>query len=376
MTADPTLLTGATGLLGRYLLRDLAGRGVPLAVLVRGTAGRPAGDRLAAVLGDWSDDRGRPLPRPHLLEGDLTAPGLGLSGDDRRWLARNCRQVVHNAASLRFTGTDRAGEPWQTNVGGTANLLGVCGDAGVRAVHHVSTAYVCGQREDLVGEDNPLPAAGFRNDYEASKAEAERLVRAARFPQPQTVYRPAIIVGDSRTGFTSTYHGLYLYLQFIDLLARRAAVGVDGRWRLPLRLDLTGAERRNLVPVDWVSGCLADLVSRPECHGRTYHLTPDRPATAGELEAGFAAAFGYTGVSFVGSMPFDRTELEAAFYRQMSTYAPYWRAEPQFDKRHTRAALPDRLCPPVDAALVDRLIAFAVRDGWGRKKAPAPAVAA
>lgn len=375
---DATLLTGATGLLGRYLLRDLSQRGVPLAVLVRGDADRSADDRLDAALTGWEGAAGRRVPRPHLLEGDLNAPGLGLTADGRRWLARHCRQVVHNAASLTFVGADRRRDPWRTNVTGTAALLAACREAGVRAFHHVSTAYVCGRRTDVVREDDPLPAGGFRNDYEASKAEAEGLVRAAGFPGPVTVYRPAIIVGDSATGYTSTYHGLYLYLQYLHLMARRSPRQPDGTWRLPLRLASTGDERRNLVPVDWVSAVMSELIARPECHGRTYHLAPDRAATAGELEDAMAGHFGYTGVRFAGADAGagGRTPAEAEYDKYAAPYAEYWAAEPQFDSAHTRAAVPDRPCPPVDAATVHRLIAFATRDGWGRGRRKRPAVEA
>jgi nucleoside-diphosphate-sugar epimerase len=363
MTADTVLLTGATGLLGRYLVRDLSARGLPVAVLVRGDRRREAADRVAALTADAAE------PRPRLIEGDLTAPGLGLSAADRRWIGRHCQQVVHGAASLTFAGSDRTGDPWRTNAAGTAAVVALARDAGVQSFHHVSTAYVCGRRADAVGEDDPLPAGGFRNDYEASKAEAERHARGAGFPVPVTVFRPAVIVGDSRTGYTSTYHGLYPYLYSIWAMGRRATRGAGGRWTLPLRLNLTGDEHRNLVPVDWVSAVLADVVAAPRLHGRTYHLAPDRPVSTRELERATADAFGYTGVTFVGPGPLagGPTPIEARFYDRVVRYAPYWEADPRFLTAHTRAAAPDRPCPRVDGPMLRRLIDFAVRDEWGAK---------
>lgn len=379
--SDVILLTGATGLLGRYLLRDLTLRGASMAVLVRGDRRQPAEARIEAVMADWEEALGRSLPRPYVLDGELTAPGLGLDGDTLRWVARHCGQVIHNGASLTFHGADRSRDPWLTNLTGTANVVEVCRDAGVKAFHHMSTAYVCGQRDGVVTEDEPLHAAAFRNDYEASKAEAERLVRGAGFPGGVTVYRPAVIVGDSATGFTSTYHGLYLYLQYLYLMSRYTPRGPDGRWELPIRLDLTGDERRNLVPVDWVSAVTADIVLRPELHGRTYHLTPNPPVTARELEEAMAASFGYTGVTFAGPGTRDAADLNEAeekFYEYVSQYELYWASEPRFDAANTLAAVPDRPCPLIDAALVGRLIDFAVRDGWGRarKKRPVAGAAA
>ncbi len=373
---DVILLTGATGLLGRYLLRDLTLRGVPMAVLVRDDRRQSAEARVESIIAGWEGSMGRPLPRPYILDGDLTAPGLGLDGDAVRWVARHCGRVLHNAASLTFQGADRGRDPWRTNVNGTAHVLELCAEAGVRSFHHVSTAYVCGQRSDIVTEDEPPRPTSFRNDYEATKAEAERLVRAAEFPGGATVYRPAVIVGDSATGYTSTYHGLYLYLQYLHLMSRFLPQGDDGRLHLPIRLNLTGDERRNLVPVDWVSAVIADIVLRPEWHGRTYHLSPDPPVTARELEEAMADYFGYSGVTFAGPGALDGADLnevESQFYSYVAQYELYWASEPRFDSANTRAAVPNRPCPAVDAAMVRRLIDFAVLDGWGRgarKKRP------
>src|SRR5262249_37673737 len=153
-----------------------------------------------------------------------------------------------------------------------------CREVGLRDLHHVSTAYVCGLRAGPIREDEDLDGGqGFRNDYEQSKFEAERLVRAAPFLDRLTVYRPALIVGASRTGYPSSYPGLYPYLQFAWVLLRYMQPGPDGRYFVPVRLNLTGEEPRNLVPVDWVSAVIAHLVQRPEHHGRTYHLTPPVP---------------------------------------------------------------------------------------------------
>jgi thioester reductase-like protein len=97
------LLTGATGLVGRYLLRDLLLRGIPVAVLIRSRDGGAPAKRLEEILRYWDREAGRPLPRTiYCLEGDITLPGLGLDEDDRRWVARHCDRILHNAASLTF----------------------------------------------------------------------------------------------------------------------------------------------------------------------------------------------------------------------------------------------------------------------------------
>jgi nucleoside-diphosphate-sugar epimerase len=378
--AKHLLLTGCTGLLGQYLLRDLLLEGVAVAALIRSRKDEPAAERLEQVVGHWEGELARPLPRPVCLEGDITRPGLGLSDPARAWVARHCGSVLHNAASLTFVGKDRAKDPWLSNMTGTAHVLDLCKRAGLGELHYVSTAYVCGLRTGVNHEDEFDHAQQFRNDYENSKFGAEKLARSADHLDRLTVYRPAIIVGDSRTGYTTTYHGLYAYLYFGYLYTQLRPREPDGRLRADLRLNLTGDECRNLVPVDWVSAVTTHVVQRPGLHGRTYHLTPLRPVTARELEAAVTRRFDIYGPVFGGPDALregDLNDLEKMFYEYVAQYQPYWREEPRFDCRNTRAAAGHLPCPPIDAACLERLIDFAVADQWGkgRKKKPRRAAA-
>jgi NAD(P)-dependent dehydrogenase (short-subunit alcohol dehydrogenase family) len=131
------LLTGATGLLGRYLLRELLLEGNQVAVLVRNSAASSARDRIRSILRLWNEERGLALPEPRVLSGDLCASGFGLKAADLRWLSRNCKAVVHAGASLAFR-TTLENEPFGTNVEGTRNLLNFCRQAGIAEFHHVS----------------------------------------------------------------------------------------------------------------------------------------------------------------------------------------------------------------------------------------------
>jgi thioester reductase-like protein len=365
------LLTGATGLLGQYLLRDLLLAGRQVAVLLRPRGKLTAAERLEATLARWERELGRPLPRPAALEGDLCREDLGLSPEGRAWVAEHCGPVLHNAASVSFTGPDRAAGPWLTNVGGTARLLAFCRRHGLREFHYVSTAYVCGKRTGAVLEDELDRGQELRNDYERSKFEAEKLVRAADFLGPLTVYRPAVLVGDSRTGYTPTYHGLYHYLRFAWMLRQFLPLDADGRLRFSVRLTLTGDEPRNLVPVDWAAAVIAHAVTRPALHGRTYHLTPPRPLTSRQVHDAITDYFRVYGLTYVGPGRLDRRDMnehEQLFYDGTAGYGGYWDGEPHFDCRHTLAAAPHLPCPPLDHACLLRLIDFAVRDQFGRKR--------
>ena len=105
----------------------------------------------------------------------------------------------------------------RTNVGGTANVLALARaihqDHGLARFSHVSTAYVAGRRQGPVPEDSLTDAYGFANGYELSKYEGELLVREARADLPISVFRPGMVIGDSRTGAIKTFNTLYFPLR-------------------------------------------------------------------------------------------------------------------------------------------------------------------
>jgi thioester reductase-like protein len=357
------LLTGATGFLGQYLLRDLLLTGRPVAVLARDSQHNPVGERIAEILAFWSDQLGCPLPAPRVLTNDLRSDSLDLPLSERHWLRRHCRAVIHAAANLSFQETPN-GEPWRTNVGATESLLRHCRDLSIAEWHQVSTAFVCGRRTGLITEDDLDRGQAFHNAYEESKFQAELLLR--RTPGLRTtVYRPAVIVGDSRTGHTSTFTGLYRFLEMgVRLAASNAA---DGGTYLPLRLPLSGDEPWDLVPVDWVARAIVALLDRPQWHGRTFHLVARAPVATRVIRDMAAKELKIQGVEFAGTQgAADPTHLEELFRDGLREYWPYLAGSPVFAWQNTAAALPDLSPPAVDRPLLQRLIRFAVARRWGR----------
>jgi thioester reductase-like protein len=365
---EGVFLTGATGFLGRFLLRDLLHAGNRVAVLVRDNATADAEERVRELIDFGTRTLHTRLPRPTVLCGDLREPGLGLTAADHVWLSRNCRRVLHAAASVSFRPTP-GGEPRATNLDGTRRLLELCAALGIRDLHHVSTAFVCGERVGPVLESDPDRGRHCQNDYERTKCEAELVVRAHPGFRA-TVYRPSVIVGDSRTGYTSSYHGFYRFLELADRLARPE--GEPGTRRLPLRLPFGGNEPRNLVPVDWVSRAVLRIMSRPEFRARTYHLTSPEPVRVREIKAVAERELGVGGVELAGPDPLlAPTDLERAFREGIREYWPYLGGDPVFDCRNTLAALPDLPAPRIDSTVLARLVRFALADNWGRRRGPA-----
>ncbi len=375
------LLTGATGLLGRYLLRDLLLRDPRVAVLVRPSRLETVAQRVDGLLAHWEREWNCTLPRPVILAGDVTQPLLGLGSAERSWLRRNCDSLLHSAASLAFY--EENGEPWRTNVDGVRNVLELCRDAQIGVLEHVSSAYTCGLRTDRVYESELDVGQEFGNDYEKSKVAAEQLVRADDHLRAYTVFRPSIIVGDSRTGYTSTFHGFYSPLRVAAALF--TTTGIDQAMEVDYLqlLGLTGRERKNYVPVDWVSDALVSILVRAEPQNKTYALTSQHPVAAERMRQVFERAVqnqrdeiveyvdsrmgegAATGaraakLNAVGAELFEKTYIE-----QFAVYRSYWRDDPEFDGANTQAVLPELPCPEVTDEILLRLCRYAIDANFG-----------
>jgi thioester reductase-like protein len=367
------LLTGATGLLGSYLLRDNLRAGRRMAVLARPDRGHSARDRIESALTDAEQATATVLPRPVVIEGDLTEDKLGLDAAAVGWISRHCTAVIHSAASLTFRSSDRAQEPWLTNVVGTRRLLDLCRSAGIRQWHHVSTAYVCGLRNGPVFEEELDVGQQFGNDYEQSKAEAEALVRRADFLEPATIYRPSILVGDFATGWTATYHGFYAALRLAHTLSSRMVRGSRPGNLVVEGLGLAGHERKNFVPVDWVSRVMVSLLGRAERHGRTYHLVSRHPVAISRVSRIIEDAVeAYSPLaSEWDAHRGDGHWFLRQFRSEMEVYRSYWRDDPEFDDRQTMAAT-GLACPELDDAALLRLSRWAICQNFGKSRRSRP----
>ena len=366
-------MTGSTGLLGGYLIRDLLQSGHRLAVLARPSRKESARRRIDSILAGHEQRTGVVLPRPVVIEGDLTDPSWHQKSLD--WIARSCQSVIHCGASLTFYG-ERSSEPWKTNIEGTRLILELCRSAGIRCLHHFSTAYVAGSYRGRFDETMLDVHQELRNDYEQSKFESEQMVRNADFIDSLTVYRPSIVVGDSVTGFTSTYHGYYAVLKLAHTLVNRLKLGETSGRRLLFSLGMKGHEHKNFVPVDWVSTIFTHVFTNSELHGKTYHLTNPSPTSILEMVDTIQDV-----VEQYSELADDTTSshaneewFKAMYADNVTTYKDYLNNDPQFVSENTQAAAPDMVCPKVDSAMLYAMGRFAVENQFGKltSKPPRP----
>ena len=350
-------LTGATGLVGRYLVRELLAAEIPLAVMVRPGKG-PA--MLEGIMRHWEEQAGRGMPRPVVIEGDLRRAEVIVDPAELGWLAEHCDTLLSCAASMTFR-EDKNGEPFLTNIGGTRNLLAMCRATNIRRIHHVSTAYICGLRQGQILEGDIDQGQTLGNVYEKSKLEAEKLIRADDFLLEKTFYRPASVVGDSRTGYVTSFHGFYLPLQLAHAIAGRMPVAQMNE-RFFAKLGLKGDEGKNLVPVDWLAAAIAYLVTHPEHHNQTYHLASPKPVPVADVQLVVRDAIEkhYPKPLATSISEEELNAIEGLFYDYMLIYQSHWRDDPKFDLTNTLAALPHLPCPDMTYDVLMRVSRYPV----------------
>jgi nucleoside-diphosphate-sugar epimerase len=344
---------------------------VPVAAMVRPGKG-PA--TLAGILGHWEQEAGRSLPRPVVIEGDLCLDEVVPDAEQRRWLNAHCDRILSCAASMTFR-EDKRGEPFRTNIDGTRNLLALCRQSGIRQFHQVSTAYICGLRQGQILETDVDVGQTLGNVYEKSKLEAEKMIRAADFLDQRTFYRPASVVGDSRSGYVTSFHGYYLPLQLAHAMAGRVPVK-EMNERFFAKLGLEGHEGKNLVPVEWLSQAIAYLVTHPEHHGRTYHLASHAPVPVSEIQKVVRDAIEryYPRPLATSISDAELTAIEGLFYEYMSIYRSHWRDDPKFDLTNTRRALAHLPCPELTYDALLRVSRYPVERNFiaPRHEVPTP----
>jgi thioester reductase-like protein len=351
----PILLTGATGFVGMELLvRILEQTDRDVIALVRAPDTEAAQARIDDVLARLLAPADRPRGgRVRAQAADLTAPGLGLSPRTRDRLAGSIGTVVHCAASISFAlALDDAR---QINVDGTREIVALAEEAAERGtldrVIHVSTAYVAGEREGCVREDEGDVGQRFRNTYERTKLEAEGVVHGSGLPA--AILRPSIIVGDSVTGWTPAFNVVYWPLQaFARGLFPTVPADADAR------LDI--------VPVDAVADALLELIRGPVRDGAFHIVAGEGAPTNADLATMAADAFDAEPPRFVGPGQDPGAELRAG------PLLPYFRVRNTFDDVRGRSL---GVSPPPLADYFAALMRYAREAHWGKRGAPRWAVA-
>lgn len=366
MINHPIFLTGTTGLVGRYVLRELLNSDEDIISLVRGKSREDAQSRLDDVL-NWLNIEPAKRARVKLCWGDLADPDFGKNDEVRSQLDQ-CKKLIHAAACVSFNGKSN-GEPARTNLGGTIRLIEALGNKLIHWIQ-VSTAYVAPLKNGIGIEAPVLSENPRRNSYEQSKAEAEIILKQAsiKLGFALTIVRPAIVVGEYESGRANTFQGFYQPMRAITAIADRSHRGADGLRHLAVRLNIAASGIRNLVPVDWVSKAIVGLAKSTEGTQGIFHLTPSEPTNNQEVLSAVMERWSISGLDFYSDISTEEmTSIEKLFYRQIDRIASYWQYEPHFNNERFVKTLPSLPCPRIDSLAVDRLLKYASHSNWGNK---------
>ncbi|HJT97812.1 MAG TPA: SDR family oxidoreductase, partial [Rhodanobacteraceae bacterium] len=264
-------VTGATGFIGRHLIERLLRRKGTIHCLVRKES--------LAKLKDLREALGVDEDRLVAVTGDLAKARLGIAPATQRELEGKVKHFFHLAALYDLDAD--AESQVAANVEGTRHALAFAEAIKAGVFHHVSSIAAAGLYPGVFREDMFAEAEELDHPYFRTKHDAEALVRS-EYARPYRIYRPGIVIGNSRTGEIDKIDGPYYFFRLIKKM----------RQALPPWMPTIGLEggRINLVPVDWVAAALDHIAHKPGLDAHTFHLTDPAPRRIGEVLNLFARA--------------------------------------------------------------------------------------
>ena len=261
-------ITGFPGFIANRLLERLPRKDCRFILLVQPSLEARAVEERARI----AQLSGKSTEEFQIVAGDISERGLGLTAADLDLIQQQTTRVFHLAAVYDLAvPRDLA---MRVNAAGTRNVVELARSLPhLRQFHHVSTCYVAGKREGVILETELRHDAGYRNYYEESKYLAELEVEQAKDELPVTIHRPSGVCGDSRTGETGKYDGVYYLIHYLL------------RWPSMLSLMNIGNHEvsLNLVPVDFVVDAMAALALDERAIGKTLQLADPSPLTTYQL---------------------------------------------------------------------------------------------
>lgn len=329
-------VTGATGYLGRELVRELLERGHEVTALVR-----------------------RPLSSTHAnlkyVVGDVTKHNLGVEHHLEQTDA-----LIHAAAITTLKPRDESALV-KTNLEGTINVVRFCLANYIQRLFYVSTLYISGDYTGTFKESDYDLGQVFKNPYEQSKFNAEGIVRNHNLLDV-TVFRPGILVGRYEDGHSTLFEGFYRPMRAIvaahDFAERRLKLPrrevLESALHLPvlhLPIRIYGAPESTiaLTPVDFAASSIASLISSG-CESRTYHIVPDKLPELHTIAEAICEVLGIEGYHV--NLKHTRNPLDAFYNRLLRDFLPYLHDHPSFQTSVGAS------CPSVDKEYIKRLIAY------------------
>jgi thioester reductase-like protein len=342
-------LTGFPGFIASGLLRRLSPSAGRFIVLVQTDFVKAAESGISELV----QQTGRAADDFCIVPGDITLPDLGMSPSDQEMVRSEATIVFHLAAIYDLAVARKVA--LRVNFEGTRNVNHLARSlSNLVHYHYVSTCYVAGKRTGPIRETELQHDAGFRNNYEESKYLAEREVEALKGELPITIHRPSVVCGDSRTGETAKYDGVYYLIHYLL------------KWPQVLsRFNIGNTDvSLNLVPVDFVVNSLAALTNDASALGKTLQLADPNPPSTRELFNAIAESISGHQAAITVPASLVRFTLMLPLSPRITglPYAgvPYFFLKQSYDTTQAQQLLgAHRIeCPPFKS-YVDRIVAYA-----------------
>ncbi len=367
-------ITGGTGLVGTNMLPRLLLKfpGSTITLLVRGEDEAEANQRARNIAHQVSTEYNiaDATKRIDGMLGDVNLDNCGLNAAQLQRVVAETTHVIHGAATTRFD--HPIDEARSINCGGTRRIIAIaqmCMEKGtLERFVYIGSSSVSGQRAGYIREDELEMGQKFFNTYEQSKNESERIVRDHFDRLPATVFRPSIIIGDSKTGRTSSFNVIYIPLR---LLQKGMLTYVPGA---PDTL-------MDLVPIDWVDDAMVHIMTRPESTGKVYHITAGEHRAAALSEV-VGRAIEYfdehtplkhpRSIEYITREEFERRRSlmrgrEEALMGQLDTLLPYVSINRLFDSSNADVLLEGSGIEfPLFRNYSEKIFEYCVKTNWGK----------
>ncbi|MBU0634870.1 MAG: SDR family oxidoreductase [Candidatus Omnitrophica bacterium] len=340
-------ITGATGLVGSYLLKILLKNGRKVFALARSKAEKSAKDRVVEVLNFW-DNEVYPKYGKNLIvfDGDITEDNLGLNEKGLTRLKNEVEEIFHCAASIAFNWP--LDKMRQLNVEGTRKILDFALTCPfLEKVNHLSTAYVCGDHKGAFSENDLDVGQKFNTTYEQSKFEAEKLIADYRNKGLWIdIFRPPVIAGESISGKTFRFQGFYQLLHICSLEIFETLPGKN--------------ILMNLVPIDYLCESITKIAANTKEKNKNYHPFDPNPVPLEEVLSLYSVLKKVRKPRLVTPDEFAKTDITVIQANILRFNINSFAAGVILDSRRTMAALKNMgfEFPKLNEKVLTRLMRF------------------
>lgn len=361
------LVTGATGFLGRYLVKSLLKQGDYVFVLIRPNQSS-AQERAKEIFSDYFE---KYKEKFNFLEGDFTKPDLNLDSNTLQVIKEKKAYIWHLGANLSFRAKDKE-DIFNTNVEGTKKIVSLANQLGCR-LYYTSTAFVCGRTTEKCKEDEFSSEKTLRNNYEQSKYLAEKYIKQ----ECQTsfvIFRPAIIIGDAYQGkgrgctfgYYRFFYMFYIFKKWVISQIQPEKKSTAGkilkflgaiydpqkdRVKIPFLIVLYPKKNTiNFVSTNYVVNSMIYVANNPSIKNITFHLTNPNPPKFDFVFSVLLEDLGIDNIKKIGvSSSFFKLFIRSLYYiaiplksyfKSVFCYLPYISAEYDFALDNTKKFIP------------------------------------